>query len=61
VQGYGLGYTETKILQLNDFIEAIAHDRRPQTDFYDGWRTLQVVDAVMRSVEEHAWARVDES
>jgi predicted dehydrogenase len=59
VQGYGLGYTETKILQLNDFIQAIAASARPQTDFYDGWKTLQVVDAVVRSIEDHGWVRVD--
>jgi len=59
VQGYGLGYTETKILQLNDFIQAIASGGRPQTDFHDGWKTLQVVDAVMKSIEDHAWIRVD--
>jgi predicted dehydrogenase len=61
VQGYGLGYTETKILQLNDFIQAIADDGRPQTDFYDGWKTLEVVDAVTRSIEKHAWSKVGEA
>jgi predicted dehydrogenase len=59
VQGYGLGYTETKILQLNDFIQAIAANARPQTDFYDGWKTLQVVDAVVKSIDDHGWVRVD--
>ena len=59
VQGYGLGYTETKILQLNDFIQAIAANTRPQTDFYDGWKTLQVVDAVVKSIDDHGWVRVD--
>ena len=59
MQGYGLGYTETKILQLNDFIQAIAANARPQTDFYDGWKTLQVVDAVVKSIDDHGWVRVD--
>ena len=59
VQGYGLGYTETKILQLNDFIQAIVANARPQTDFYDGWKTLQVVDAVVKSIDDHGWVRVD--
>ena len=34
----GLGYTETKILQLNDFIQTLAANARPQTDFYGGRR-----------------------
>jgi hypothetical protein len=32
---------------------------RPQTDFYDGWKTLQVVDAVVKSIDDHGWVRVD--
>lgn len=58
VQGYGIGYTETKVLQMNDFVEAVAHRRKPQTDFYDGWKTHQIADAVLLSAQERTWIKV---
>jgi predicted dehydrogenase len=59
-QDYGVGFTETKVLQLNDYLEAFAKNAKPQTDFYDGWRVCQIADAVLKSVEEHTWVKVDE-
>jgi predicted dehydrogenase len=58
VQGYGIGFTETKIIQMNDFVEAVANKTKPQTDFYDGWKVQQIGDAVVQSVEEHGWVKV---
>jgi predicted dehydrogenase len=60
VQGYGIGYTETKILQMNDFVGAVARKTKPQTDFYDGWKAQQIGDAVVASVREHGWIKVAE-
>jgi predicted dehydrogenase len=59
VGGYQIGYADTKMLQMLDFCKAVAGDSPVQTSFYDGWKNAQVIDAVLKSVEEHAWVPVE--
>jgi predicted dehydrogenase len=59
VPGYQVSYADTKMLQMYDLCKAIVDGIPVQTSFYDGWKNAQVCDAVLKSVEEHAWVPVE--
>jgi predicted dehydrogenase len=58
--GIGLGYNDQKIIEARDLIVAVAEGRPLEPDFAFGHRISQVIDAVLTSVEERRWVRVDE-
>ncbi len=58
IPAYQIGYAETKMLQLNDMVTAVATGGDVQTSFYDGWKNCQVLDAVVHSADERAWVAV---
>lgn len=59
IAGYQIGYAETKVIQIADFLAAVAGEvERPQTTFREGLKSTLVEEAVMRSVETGAWATV---
>lgn len=56
IAGYQLGYADTKVIQLADFLAAVVNpDQRPQTTFVDGLRASLVEEAVIRSARTGAW------
>ena len=60
IPGMGLGYNDQKVIEAHELIKAIAEDGPLYPDFRAGWKTCQVVDAVLRSAEERRWVRVKE-
>lgn len=58
--GVGLGYNEQKIIEARDFIVAVAEGGRAEPDFDFGHRISRVIDAVLLSVDERRWVRIDE-
>ncbi|MCH8196849.1 MAG: Gfo/Idh/MocA family oxidoreductase [Proteobacteria bacterium] len=60
IAGMGLGYNDQKVIEAHELIEAIAEDGPLYPDFRAGWKTCQVIDAVLRSAEERRWVRVEE-
>jgi predicted dehydrogenase len=58
--GIGLGYNDQKIIEARDLIVAVAEGRPLGPDFAFGHKISQVIDAVLKSVEERRWVRVDE-
>ena len=60
IPGMGLGYNDQKVIEAHELIEAIAGDGPLYPDFRAGWKTCQVIDAVLRSAEERRWVRVGE-
>jgi predicted dehydrogenase len=60
VAGYQIGYADTKVIQLADFVAAVAGDSpRPQTTFRDGVASALVEDAVMKSATSGSWTKVE--
>ena len=57
--GLGVGFAETVIFQIRDFLTAIATGAPMSPDFVDGWRAQLVIEAVLRS-EAAGWVRVGE-
>jgi predicted dehydrogenase len=55
IPSLGIGFTETKIIEVYDLFDAIVHDRPVRPDFRDAWRVSQVVDAVESSARLGRW------
>ena len=60
IPGNALGYNDQKIIEARELICAIAEDRAAEPDFRFGHEITRVIDAVLKSVEERRWVRVDE-
>lgn len=55
--GIPVGFAETIVFQICDFLSAIAGGPPMAPSFYDGWRAQMVVDAVIAS-SERGWIEV---
>jgi len=60
IPALGIGYTETKIVEMYDFMKAIAENTQPDPNFRDGYAIELISDAVLRSAETHEWTKVEE-
>jgi hypothetical protein len=59
VPGYGVGYAETRMVQMLELCRAIGGEGEVQTTFLDdGWRNCAVTDAALRSVQSRSWTTV---
>lgn len=55
VAAYQIGYADTKLLQILDFIGAIAEERAPQTTLADGLAATRIEEAVIKSCRDGQW------
>jgi len=55
-----IGYEHTFIHQVYNLIQAIAHDKMPSPSFVDGVKCQEVLDAVVRSIQEKRWIKISE-
>lgn len=58
--GHIIGYGETFVNEIYNLLDAIAEDRMPEPSFEDGVKCQKVLEAVVRSVKERRWVRLDE-
>ena len=58
IPALGIGFTETKIIEVADFFELIVDDRPVSPNFYDGYRISQIVEAVQELDRSKGWATV---
>ena len=56
--GVPLGVHELKTIEVNEWLHAIAEDRRADGDFKEGWHVSEVLDAVEPSAAERRWVDV---
>ena len=59
IPALGIGFTETKIIEVCDLFDAVINDRRVRPDFEDGYRVSQIVDAVESSGRLNNWVELD--
>jgi predicted dehydrogenase len=55
--GIGVGFAESIVFQVRDFLVAVAGGRPMTPDFYDGWRALAVAEAVLAAADR-GWVTV---
>ncbi|MEA4854529.1 MAG: Gfo/Idh/MocA family oxidoreductase [Christensenella sp.] len=60
IPALGIGYTETKIVEMYDFIKAIAENKQAEPNFRDGYKIELISDAIIRSGETEQWEKVAE-
>ena len=60
ITGNALGYNDQKIIEAHELLCAIAEGRPAEPDFAFGHRISQTIDAVLLSIAERRWVRVDE-
>ncbi len=60
VAGCGLGFEDLKVIEVYELFEGVVNDKPLYPDFYVGWKICQITDAVLRSVAENRWVRIEE-
>ncbi|MGH6913737.1 MAG: Gfo/Idh/MocA family protein [Geminicoccales bacterium] len=60
IPGIGLGYNDQKIIEAREILAAVAEGRPAEPDFAFGHEVTRTIDAVLRSIEERRWVRLDE-
>jgi predicted dehydrogenase len=58
--GHIIGYEHTFVNQVYELMEAIAEDRMPEPNFYDGVKCQEVLEAVERSNDTGQWVKIGE-
>lgn len=57
-QGHGIGYADTFVIEVANFLTAIAQQKPYRPDFADGVACQRVLDAVERSATERRWIAI---
>jgi predicted dehydrogenase len=57
-QGHGIGYADTFVIEIANFLRAVATAQPYRPDFADGVACQRVLDAVERSAQERRWVPV---
>ncbi len=57
--GHIIGWEHTFIHEIKQFIDAIAQKTDASPSFFDGWKTQQVMDAVVIAAKEKQWVKVN--
>lgn len=60
IPALGIGYTETKIIEIYDFINAIAKGEQPDPNFRDGYAIELISDAVLKSAQSNQWIKIED-
>jgi predicted dehydrogenase len=58
IPALGIGYSETKIIECYDFINAVVNDFECEPNFLDGYKISLICDAIMESSKQNSWIKV---
>lgn len=56
--GHIIGYEHTFTHTVYDLLNAIADNKLPEPNFYDGLKCQQVMESVISSIKERKWVKV---
>jgi predicted dehydrogenase len=56
--GHGLGINDLKVIELRDLIQSISEDKSVFSDFSNGFRVQQIVDAIEAANQTKQWVAV---
>ncbi len=60
IAAMGVGFIDTKVFEIFDFISAIAKNCQPCPNFRDGYRISRIVDAILASGASGTWKDIDD-
>lgn len=55
IPGLGIGYSEVKIIEMHDFLQAIMTNKECEPNFRDGHKIAKVTDAILESSRLDRW------
>lgn len=58
IPALGIGYTETKIIDMYEFVKSIAEDEPIHPNFTDGYQIALIADAILRSNKSGYWEEI---
>lgn len=58
IPALGIGYGDTKIIEIYDFVKAIMEDKNPSPNFEDGYQIAVISDAILESAKQEKWVKV---
>lgn len=58
IPALGIGYTETKIVEMYKFINAVSKGQQVSPSFEDGYKIELIADAVFNSADSGCWVKV---
>lgn len=56
--GIGVGYVETKMIELYEFFKAIQDSKSVSPSFEDGYKNCLIVDAIQKSSMTKTWVKI---
>ena len=57
-QGHGIGYADSFVIEVAEFVRAIAEDKPFSPSFEDGVKCQEVLEAVEKSVAGREWVKI---
>ncbi|RBW69688.1 Gfo/Idh/MocA family protein [Bacillus taeanensis] len=60
IPALGIGYGDTKIIEIHDFVKSIVEDTEVSPNFEDGYQIALISDAILQSAEQEKWVKVNE-
>ena len=57
-QGHGIGYADSFVIEVANFIKSIVDDTAFSPDFSDGVECQRVLDAIVKSTNSRYWSKV---
>mgnify|MGYP000271255725 CR=1 FL=1 len=60
IPALGLGYGDTKIIEIYDFVHAIVNGTDAAPNFDDGFQIAVITDAILESSKRNQWVKVND-
>ncbi|MDD2380718.1 MAG: Gfo/Idh/MocA family oxidoreductase [Mariniphaga sp.] len=57
-QGHGIGYADSFVIEVAEFLRSITENTEFHPDFEDGVKVQEVLEAVEKSVNGHSWTEI---
>jgi len=57
-QGHGIGYADSFVIEVAEFIRSIVEDKPFSPNFEDGLKCQEVLEAVAQSAEQRCWVEL---
>lgn len=58
--GHGIGFNDQKTVEIRDLINGIANNDKMWSDFEEGYKVSQVIEAIAMSAKQKRWIKVKE-
>jgi len=57
-QGHGIGYADSFVIEVAEFIRSIAEETEFHPDFEDGVKAQEILEAVEKSAQDRTWIQI---